>query len=148
MVQTNLLKLDRVQNEATRVIVGTVKDTPTETMMFNARPPTKANQTESGAGQSVLRCCRKSPQPTPRRDADWEGASLGWVQQRTQYCKYASRQSSSKPRSEKGTQTDSIVSMKHSCQKTWESTVENSQQAKQSQRSSFSFKKTANCKTS
>ena len=29
MPQTNLLKLDRVQNEATRVILGTTKDTPT-----------------------------------------------------------------------------------------------------------------------
>ena len=38
--------------------------------------------------------------------------------------------------------------MRHSCQKTWESTVENGQQAKQSQRSSFSFKKTENRKTS
>ena len=38
--------------------------------------------------------------------------------------------------------------MKHSCQKTWESTVGNGQQAKRSQRSSFSFKKTANDKTS
>ena len=32
MAQTNLLKLDRVQNEAMRVILGTTKDTPTETM--------------------------------------------------------------------------------------------------------------------
>ena len=30
--QSNLLKLDRVQNEAMRVILGTAKDTPTETM--------------------------------------------------------------------------------------------------------------------
>ena len=41
--------------------------------------------------------------------------------------------SSSKPRSGKGTQTDSCVSMRHSCQKTWESKVEKSQQAKQSE---------------
>ena len=34
MVQTNLLKLDRVQNEAMRVILGTTKDIPTETMRF------------------------------------------------------------------------------------------------------------------
>ena len=34
-----------------------------------------------------------------------------------------------------------------SCQKTWKSSIENGQQAKQSQRSSFSFKKTANSKT-
>ena len=32
MAQSNLLKLDRVPNEAMRVILGTTKDTPTETM--------------------------------------------------------------------------------------------------------------------
>ena len=32
MAQTNLLKLDRVQNEVIRVILGTTTDTPTETM--------------------------------------------------------------------------------------------------------------------
>ena len=34
VAQTNLLKLDRVQNEAMRVILGTTKDTLTETMSF------------------------------------------------------------------------------------------------------------------
>ena len=38
--------------------------------------------------------------------------------------------------------------MRHSCQTTWENTVENGLQAKQSQRSSFSIKKTENRKTS
>ena len=56
--------------------------------------------------------------------------------------------SSSKLRSGKSTQTDSGVSMRHSCQTAWESTIENGQQAKQTRRSSFSFKKTANRKTS
>ena len=56
--------------------------------------------------------------------------------------------SSSKPRNGKDTQTDSGVSMRHSCQTTWERTIENGQQAKQTRRSSFSFKKTANRKTS
>ena len=32
--QSNLLKLDRVQNEAMRVILGTTKDTPIETMRY------------------------------------------------------------------------------------------------------------------
>ena len=32
--QSNLLKLDRVQNEAMRVILGTTKDTPTESMRY------------------------------------------------------------------------------------------------------------------
>ena len=34
MSQSNLLKLDRVQNEAMRVILGTTKDTPIETMRY------------------------------------------------------------------------------------------------------------------
>ena len=34
MSQTNMLKLDRVQTEAMRVILGTTKDTPTETIRF------------------------------------------------------------------------------------------------------------------
>ena len=34
MAQTNLLNLDRVQNEAMRVTLGTTKDTPTTTMRF------------------------------------------------------------------------------------------------------------------
>ena len=34
MAQTNLLNLDRVQNEAMRVIPGNTKDTPNETMKF------------------------------------------------------------------------------------------------------------------
>ena len=85
-----------------------------------------------------------------QRDADWgwDGPTLGWVKHRTQYCKYASWQSSSKPRRETDTQTDSGISLRCSCQKTWESTVKNSQHAKQSQRSSILFKKTVNHKTS
>ena len=34
MTQTNLLKLDRVQNEAARVILGTTTVTPIETVRF------------------------------------------------------------------------------------------------------------------
>ena len=32
--QSNLLKLERVQNEAMRAILGTTKDTPIETMRY------------------------------------------------------------------------------------------------------------------
>ena len=39
MVQTNLLKLDRVQSEAMPVILGITKDTPTETMRFMPDAP-------------------------------------------------------------------------------------------------------------
>ena len=45
MSQTNLLKLDRVQNEAMRVILGTTQDTPTETMRFVLDlPPVQTRQ--------------------------------------------------------------------------------------------------------
>ena len=43
--QINLLKMDRVQNEAMRVILGTTKDTPTETMRFMLDlPPIQTRQ--------------------------------------------------------------------------------------------------------
>ena len=45
VAQTDLLKLDRVQNEAMRVILGTTNDTPTETMRFMIDlPPLKITQ--------------------------------------------------------------------------------------------------------
>ena len=45
MAQTNLLKLDKVQNEAMRVILGTTQDTPTETMKFMLDlPPMQTRQ--------------------------------------------------------------------------------------------------------
>ena len=53
----NMLQLDRVQNEAMRVILPvfpTTRDTPTETKTFML--DLSANQTESGAGQSILQC--------------------------------------------------------------------------------------------
>ena len=37
--QSNLLKLDRVQNEALRVILGTTKDTPIETVRYRLDLP-------------------------------------------------------------------------------------------------------------
>ena len=66
-------------------------------------------------------------------NADWDGASLEWAKQRTQCCK---------PRS--GKVPKPAPAPIHSCQKTWENTVEDGQQAKQDQRSSFSIMKTAN----
>ena len=45
VTQTNLLKLERVQNEAMRVILGSTKDTPTETMRFMLNlPPLQTTQ--------------------------------------------------------------------------------------------------------
>ena len=77
MAQTNPLQLDRVQNEAMRVMLGATKDTCThKEQAVHARPPTDANQTESGAGHSILQCRRKSPQPQSpgeikRREVSW-----------------------------------------------------------------------------
>ena len=60
-----------------------------------------------------------------QEDADLDGTSLGWIRLRTQYCDYASW-----PRNGKGTQTNSGISVRHSCLKTWESTIRKGQQAK------------------
>ena len=43
----------------------------------HARPSTNANQTESGAGQSILQCRRKSPEPTPRCRERHKGMQTG-----------------------------------------------------------------------
>ena len=48
-----------------------------------------------------------------------------------------------KTRNGKNTQIDSGTSMRHPCQKTWDGSVENGQQAKRISRSGSSFKKTA-----
>ena len=68
--------------------------------------------------------------PLHKAVKDAKGCGLGqgksWMGQASATgSKYASWQSSSKPRSGKGTQTDSGVSTKHSFLNTWESTVEN-----------------------
>ena len=45
MSETNLLKLDRVQNEVMRIVLVTTKDTPTETMRFMLDiPPMQTRQ--------------------------------------------------------------------------------------------------------
>ena len=43
----------------------------------HARPPTNANHIESGAGQSILQCRRKFPQPTPRSRERHKGMLTG-----------------------------------------------------------------------
>ena len=55
MAQTNLLKLDRVQNEATIVMLGTTNGTPTETLKFMLDLPLMQIRLRlSGASQSIL----------------------------------------------------------------------------------------------
>ena len=65
MAPTNLLKLDRVQNQAVPFILGTTKDTPTETMRFmldthQCKPDRKWSRSKHLSVPSKFR------QPTPR----------------------------------------------------------------------------------
>ena len=61
--QSNLLKLDKVQNEAMRVTLGTTEDTPIEAMSY--LPDLLWNQDEGGASQSVPQCDAQSQESTP-----------------------------------------------------------------------------------
>ena len=76
MAQTDLLKLDRVQNKAMRVILGTTKDTPSETMRFMLDLPPVQTRQKSDV-ENLHNPLHKA-------------ARHKWVKQRTQYCKYAS----------------------------------------------------------
>ena len=79
MAQTNLLKMDRVQNDGQSAERGNVSYTRNHRghrhrdHAVHARPPTNANQTESGTGQSIAQCRQKSPHPTPRSREKHEG---------------------------------------------------------------------------
>ena len=95
MAQTNLLKLDRVQNEAMRVILGNTKDTPTETMRFMLDLPLVQTRQKVEQVKAYFSAVGNPHNPLHQavkdtKDADWHGASLGWVKQTTQYCKHAS----------------------------------------------------------
>ena len=95
MAQTNLLNLDRVQNEAIRVILGNTKDTLIETMKFmldllpvQIRQKVQQIKAYSSAVRNPHNPLHQAVKDT--KDADWDGVSPGWVKQRTRYCKYAS----------------------------------------------------------
>ena len=65
MARTNLRKLDRVQNEAMRVILGTTKDTPCETtrFMLDLAPTSTNHRTWSRSKHTSVPL--KIPQLTP-----------------------------------------------------------------------------------
>ena len=95
MTQTNLLNLDRVQNEAMRVTVENTKDTPTQTMRFmldlpQCKPDRKRSRSKYTSVPSEIPTTHSTKPRKTQRYAGWHGASLGWVKQTTQYCKYAS----------------------------------------------------------
>ena len=82
----------------------------TETKKFKLDlPPMQTRRWNRSKHTSVLSKITTNPLHEAMKDAlrcRLNRASLEWVKQRTQYCKYASWQSSSKPRSGKGTQAD------------------------------------------
>ena len=75
-----------------RVILGTAKDTPIETMRFMLDLPPMQTKQKVEHVKAYFSVVENPHNPLHEvvRDADWEGASLGWVKQRTQYCMYAS----------------------------------------------------------
>ena len=103
----------------------------------HARPPTNANQTESGAGQSrYFRAIKNPHNPLQAEDSTLQVCQLTELKQTKEWERYPNQ-------------------FRHLCdlvwdscqeyEKTnWENTVKNGQRAKLSQRSGFSFKKTAN----
>ena len=104
MAQTNLLKLDRVQNKAMWVIFGTTKDTPIETTRFMLDLSTVQTRQKVEQVKAYFSAIKNPQNPLHeamkdtkgcRRGKSWmcqaeDGASPGCVKQRTQYCKYAS----------------------------------------------------------
>ena len=97
--QTNLQKLDRVQNEAKRVTLGTITDTPTEpTRLMLDLPPMQTRQKMEqfkayfGAVENPHNPFHKTVKDTKRcrlgRAMSWMGHTSG----ETQYCKYSRAQ--------------------------------------------------------
>ena len=75
--QTNLLKLDRVQNEAMRVILGTTKDKPTETMRFMLDLPPMQTRQKVEQVKAYFSAV-KIPTTHSTKLSKTKGCRLGW----------------------------------------------------------------------
>ena len=125
--------------------LGATKDTPIETMRFMLDlPPMQTRQKVEQVKAYIIckyifHCHQKSPQATPCPSRGLHTANM--PVDRAQ----ANQGVGKVP---KPILASLWLSTRHCCQKcektNWENTVKNGQQAKLSQRSSFSFKKTAN----
>ena len=78
MAQTNLLKLDRVQNEAMRVILGTTKDTLIETMRFMLDFPPMQTRQKVEQVKAYFSAIENPHNPLHEAMKDTEGCRLGW----------------------------------------------------------------------
>ena len=132
MAQTNLLKLDRVQNKAMQVILRTTKDTPIETRWFMLDLPPIQTRQKVEQVKAYFSAVRNPRNPLHEAVKDTKGCRLGrgkyWMGQAEDSISTASMpadRAQENQRVGKGTQTDSGVSTKHSFLNTWESTVEN-----------------------
>ena len=99
--QSNLLKLDRVQNEDMRVILGTTKDTPIETMHCLLDLPSMEKNIKWSKSKRISVRCRiprihSTMLSKEKRGVDWEEASHGWAKQNNQSSMCEVSQSSSK----------------------------------------------------
>ena len=159
MAQTNLLKLDRVQNKAMRVILGTTKDTPIEITRFMQDLPLLQTRQKVKQVKSYFSAVENPHHPLHEAMKDTKGCRLGrgksWMSQAEdsilqvcqaedsilqvcqaedsilQVCQLTSQANQGVgkvPRPIPASLRDS-----RSCQKTWKSSIENVQQAKQSQ---------------
>ena len=99
--QSNLLKPDRVQNEAMRVILGTTKDTPIETMRYLLDLPSMETRHKVEQVKRISMLCRIprihcTMLSKKKRGVEWQEASHGWAKQNNQSSMCALLQSSSK----------------------------------------------------
>ena len=85
MVQTNLLKLDRGQYEAMRVILGTTKDTSTETTRFMLDLPPMQTRQKVEQVKAYFSAVENPHNPLREAVKDTKGCSLGrgksWMDQ-------------------------------------------------------------------
>ena len=87
--KSNLLKLERVQNEAMRVILGTTKDTPLRpcTTYWTCHP-WKQDIRWSKSKRILMRCriprIHSTMLPKKKRSVDWQETNQGWVKQNNQ----------------------------------------------------------------
>ena len=77
MSQINLLKLDRVQNEAMRVILGTSKDIPTETMRFMLDLPPMQSRQRLEQVKAYFSAVDNPNNPLHKAVKDTKGSRLG-----------------------------------------------------------------------
>ena len=84
IAQTNLLKLDRMQNKAMRVILGTTKDTPIETVRFTLDLPPMQTRLKVEQVETYFSVAENPHNPlheTERHKGMQTGTGKSWMDQ-------------------------------------------------------------------